>query len=189
MDDSDINISITYGRHDAIHSLLNDIRQRFRATRQPETAELLLDGTSYMFLKSKASASSATELVAPLPKPSQLNSLKLRKVEFEECRRCSGRFAFQLQSGGFVRILPGIPPKGTNYKAMSYVWGNVSTLKIPCKRCGQMSSVPMMNACRFNNLMELGGEGNIWLDAVSIDQSNHSEVATAVAAMGRIYGD
>ena len=32
--------------------------------------------------------------------------------------------------------------------------------------------------------MELGGEGNIWLDAVSIDQSNHSEVATTVAVRG-----
>ena len=189
MDDSDINISITYGRRDGIRSILDDIGQRYTTTRRPETAELLLDGTSYMFLKSKASASSATDLVAPLPEPSELNSLKLPEIKFEECRRCSGTFAFQLQSGGLVRILPGIPPKGTNYKAMSYVWGDVSTLKIPCKRCGQVSSVPMMNARRFKNLMELGGEGNIWLDAVSINQSNQSEVATTVTAMGRIYGD
>jgi hypothetical protein len=69
-----------------------------------------------------------------------------------------------------VTMLPGIPAMGTDYKAMSYVWGDVSPLELPCEQCGQVTSISMMNASRFENLMKLGGSGsNIWLDAISID--------------------
>ncbi|KAF2813474.1 uncharacterized protein BDZ99DRAFT_517730 [Mytilinidion resinicola] len=73
---------------------------------------------------------------------------------------------------------------------MSYVWGSVSPIKVPCQWCGQVLSVPVLNRQRFENLMELGGSGNsIWLDAVSIDRSDHQEIAATVPQMGSVYGN
>ncbi|KDR77509.1 hypothetical protein GALMADRAFT_266960 [Galerina marginata CBS 339.88] len=73
---------------------------------------------------------------------------------------------------------------------MSYVWGALPDrpLSIPCLQCGQTTPVPMLNAQRFRNLMELGGSGNtIWLDALSIDQFDARDVAASIAVMGDIY--
>ena len=48
----------------------------------------------------------------------------------------------------------------------------------------------MLSAQRFIYLMELGGGGNsIWLDAVSIDQSDPAEIAKVVKLMGSIYSN
>jgi hypothetical protein len=48
----------------------------------------------------------------------------------------------------------------------------------------------MLSAQRFINLMELGGGCNsIWLDAVSIDQSDPAEIAKVVKLTGSIYSN
>lgn len=189
MDDSDINISITYNDSDGYDDFFEELSQRHNSTQLQSREKILLDDTVYMYVKYRVAALLATKLVAPLAKPSEHSSqIPSDEVKFEECRRCSGQFVFRLQSGGVVTIVLGIPPNGTDYKAMSYVWGDVTTLRIPCSKCGQVSSVPMLNARRFKNLMDLAGKGNnIWLDVISIDQSNQSEIRESIAAMGRIY--
>jgi hypothetical protein len=48
----------------------------------------------------------------------------------------------------------------------------------------------MLSAQHFINLMELGGGGNsIWLNAVSIYQSDRTEIAKVVKLMGSIYSN
>lgn len=189
---TDINRIITYAPpgSDAVGDLLNSVGQRYDTTPRPSETELIMDGAFYMIMKSRSPAF-LTRLRLPLPKPGEFSSHQSSdQFKFQACRRCSGKFTFRLRSGGFVTILPAVPAKGTDYKAMSYVWGDVRPLELPCERCGQVTSIPMMNARRFENLMELGGSGSsIWLDAISIDQSNHSEVAATITDMGTIYSN
>jgi len=123
----------------------------------------------------------------PSPVPCALND---HKLEFLKCRKYHGKYFFALKSGGVVTVLPGVPDMKEEYKAMSYVWGQVSKLHIPCVQCQSITTVPMVSNQRFNDLMELGGSGrSIWLDALSIDQSDHADVASTIKMMGSIYSN
>jgi Heterokaryon incompatibility protein (HET) len=173
---------------DAVFELLEAIVRPQAVEGPPNQDNIILDGTAYMIQKSR-SFEFATKLQAPLPSPGVSQSPQpLPALQFNECRKCAGRFSYSLESGT-VSIVAGIPKEGLGpYKAMSYVWGATSTLDIPCANCGHVTSVPMLSPQRFVNLMNLGGAGNtIWLDAVSINQSDPADIAASVKVMGTIY--
>src|ERR1700733_5408630 len=133
---------------DAVFELLEAIVRPQAVEGPPNQDNIILDGTAYMIQKSR-SFEFATKLQAPLPSPGVSQSPQpLPALQFNECRKCAGRFSYSLESGT-VSIVAGIPKEGLGpYKAMSYVWGATSTLDIPCANCGHVTSVPMLSPQR-----------------------------------------
>ncbi|KAI9766107.1 MAG: hypothetical protein M1840_006814 [Geoglossum simile] len=175
---------------DLLKNILEEVANRLQNSGEPETDEIIMDGVRCMVARS-LSVDSAVELTTPLPDPFARDLSAASHPEhlaFEQCRKCSDIFTVRLQDGGVVSIICGVPEAGNCYKAMSYVWGDTSLLDVPCRRCGHISVIPMANAQRFRNLMELGGSRNhIWLDAISIDQTDPNDINACVAVMGSIY--
>jgi hypothetical protein len=106
----------------------------------------------------------------------------------EECRACAGRFTFRTNKAT-ATILTG-KPAGVRYKAISYVWGDVQSLRIYCK-CGEKKSIPISSPDRFRALLSLAATASdcagVWLDAISIDQDSDADKKVQLAAMGDIY--
>ncbi|KAH8596238.1 heterokaryon incompatibility protein-domain-containing protein [Bisporella sp. PMI_857] len=111
-----------------------------------------------------------------------------RDIEVEECRACSGKFRYRLNSGGSVTILAEGPRKDQKYKAVSYVWGKHPPIPLRCRQCGVKIAIQMRCAESFERIMSLAGSGStVWLDALSINQADHSDIAAQVAVMGNTY--
>ncbi|OCK82667.1 hypothetical protein K432DRAFT_423963 [Lepidopterella palustris CBS 459.81] len=110
-----------------------------------------------------------------------------QSIVVRTCRACSGCYEYELEDEGIVTILTGIPGDKVRYKAVSFVWGPTIGLPVVCQSCSRRTIIPMASAPKFRNIMRLAGPGNLWLDALSIDQGNHQDVATQVASMGKIY--
>ena len=109
-------------------------------------------------------------------------------IVFKSCRACSGRFEYELESGKTVIIVVGIPHG--EYKAISHVWNRPARIKMRCSRCSATMRVRMQSANKFHNLMVLAGANTtIWLDVLSIDQTDHSDVLSQLSVMGDIYGN
>ncbi|KAH7069378.1 heterokaryon incompatibility protein-domain-containing protein [Paraphoma chrysanthemicola] len=109
------------------------------------------------------------------------------EVTLDRCRSCSDCFSYNYQ-GWSVNIIVGIP-KAEKYKAASYVWGTTKPVPFRCLRCGVTTHAPMESVRRFRRLMGLTdspGE-SLWLDALSIDQSDPKDIASQIAVMGDIY--
>jgi hypothetical protein len=196
MDLTNLNKIVTHSQPglDPMKDAMRRAAERFESPGQPTQEELMMDGTYLMYLRSRSSSSTCSKLAIALPNPGdaathqQQDQNQQQPLKFQTCRQCTGSFTYKLRSGGTVTILAGIPAPNAIYKAMSYVWGPVVPLPLACERCGHVSSTPVMNSQRFENLMEQGGNGEtIWLDALSIDQSNPAEIAVAIACMGTIY--
>jgi hypothetical protein len=134
------------------------------------------------------SNSSSTSQILPLPSLAVSNFDPTEASDLLCCRACKGRFEYPLGKG-VVTIVAGIP-KGVSYKAVSYVWGETHPLRLSCRNCTSITTVPMQSPAKFHRLMVLAGAGStIWLDAISIDQSDHSDIAAQVAVMGTIYSN
>jgi hypothetical protein len=80
-----------------------------------------------------------------------------RKVTLISCRRCSSKFQYELRSGEKATIIIGIPPSGVEYKAISFVWGDVHPLPVDCLGCGETSHILVSDASKLRRLMELVG--------------------------------
>ena len=107
-------------------------------------------------------------------------------IHVKTCRKCSNYFTYE-HPGGDIKIICGVPG-ATQYKAISYVWGNVDQIPVQCKACQAVSRIPMEDGNKFEQLMDLvGPNSTVWLDAISIDQGDHEDIATQVAVMGDIY--
>ncbi|KAH7364829.1 heterokaryon incompatibility protein-domain-containing protein [Rhexocercosporidium sp. MPI-PUGE-AT-0058] len=107
-------------------------------------------------------------------------------INVKTCRVCSGEFTYKLPEGD-VKIICGVPGNIV-YKAISYVWGNVTQVPVQCAGCGGASEIPMESQAKFEQLMNVAEGGNtVWLDAISINQKDHQDIATQVAVMGDIY--
>lgn len=120
-----------------------------------------------------------------------LSNLSIQESEetitLDRCRACSNGFQ-HTHNGWTTKIIAGIP-KNRNYKAVSYVWGETKQLPLQCSHCKNVVHIPMESAEKFRRLMtvtDLPGD-SIWLDALSIDQSNPKDVADQMAVMGDIY--
>ncbi|PMD63993.1 uncharacterized protein K444DRAFT_310921 [Hyaloscypha bicolor E] len=137
--------------------------------------------------RSPSNSSSALQ-ISPPPSLAMSNFDPTEASYLLCCRACKGRFEYPLGKG-VVTIVAGVP-KGVSYKAVSYVWGKTYPLRLSCQNCTSITTVPMQSPAKFHRLMALAGTGNtIWLDAISIDQSDHSDIAAQVAVMGTIYSN
>lgn len=122
------------------------------------------------------------------------SSKSTEATEFAEsiintCRACNGSFEYQLEGGGSVTIMAAIP-HAINYKVLSYGRGETRRIVVRCLNCETLGHIPMTSATKFYCLMELVGSGNtVWLDAMSVDQDNHEDVASQMKVMGQIYSN
>ncbi|KAH8893715.1 hypothetical protein GQ53DRAFT_821635 [Thozetella sp. PMI_491] len=111
-------------------------------------------------------------------------------VAFETCASCDANFTFSLAPGTDpVVIIRGVPASGTTFQAISYVWGETVVCEIPCKSCNRITSVPLNESVTtLHRLLNQAGAGiTVWLDCVSINQSDPTDIADILPQMGTIY--
>ena len=107
-------------------------------------------------------------------------------IKVKTCRACSNEFTY-VHPDGDIKIICGVPGGG-RYKAISYVWGNVTQIPVRCGGWLAVSKIPIESLAKFDQLMDLvGGDSTAWLDVMSINQQDHQDIATQVAVMGDIY--
>ncbi|CZR66459.1 uncharacterized protein PAC_16360 [Phialocephala subalpina] len=115
--------------------------------------------------------------------------LEKPSVSVEACRKCCLRYDFLLPDDKIVTVLCGQPSE-VAYKAVSYLWENTKPLSLVCKKCSAVKVIPMRDAGKLWNILEfVRGGSKIWLDALSIDQDDPSDLAAQLAVMGNIYRD
>lgn len=108
-------------------------------------------------------------------------------VYVECCRKCNAKYQFKLGSGDIVTVLCGRPIK-EKYKAVSYLWETTADLPLKCRNCSVMTTIPMRDASKLWRLMNfVRGGSTIWLDAMSIDQTDPQDKAAQLFFMGDIY--
>ena len=112
-------------------------------------------------------------------------------VTLDRCRACSGGDGFHYSHNGWTtRVIAGVPKTG-DYSAVSYVWGDTKQLPLHCLHCKKITQIPMESEEKFRRIMALTdvpGQ-SLWLDALSIDQADHADVAAQMAVMGDIYSN
>ena len=108
-------------------------------------------------------------------------------IKLDRCRACSGYFQ-HTHNLWTTKVIAGVP-KNRNYKAVSYVWGPTKQIPLRCSRCENVIRIPMESAEKFRRLMTVTDQpgDSLWLDSLSIDQSDPKDVATQMAVMGDIY--
>jgi Heterokaryon incompatibility protein (HET) len=112
-------------------------------------------------------------------------------IHIQTCRLCADSFQYALDHGGTVTIISGVPKNNLSYKAISHVWGNKhSRLTMKCQQCEGTTSFSMSSPAKFKRLMEASGAGNkVWLDCLSIDQTNDEDLNSQLSVMGSIYSN
>jgi hypothetical protein len=110
-------------------------------------------------------------------------------IVLDSCRRCSDVFQYTWMRHT-TKVIVGVP-KIPEYKVASYVWGETQPLPLQCRACGEVTTVPMQSAYKFRRLMALADNtgDSIWVDAISIDQSDPEDVNSQLAVMGDIYSN
>jgi hypothetical protein len=113
----------------------------------------------------------------------------LEHVFVESCRKCSFEYKFKLRNGKPVIVLCGRPDRGVGkYKALSYVWEDTTNVLLKCHKCLESTEVQMRDASKLRAIMEfLRGGSRVWIDALSIDQSDPKDKAVQLPVMGDIY--
>jgi hypothetical protein len=97
------------------------------------------------------------------------------------------RYQFKFDNGEIVTVLCGRPIM-QKYKAVSYLWETTMDLPLKCRRCSVVTTIPMRDASKLWRLMNLVRGGSIvWLDAMSIDQTDPKDKAIQLSIMGDIY--
>ncbi|KAF4988555.1 hypothetical protein FDECE_14987 [Fusarium decemcellulare] len=138
---------------------------------------------------SKSLGSRAMDLGRQTPEVTTNHDAKvtLADKEFLACRSCSREFRFKIDKTTLT-IFAGPPSTAREYCAVSYVWGKADPLNIRCQKCGRITTFPMSSIEKFEKLLRLGAENlSLWIDALSIDQSDDADIARQVAVMGDIY--
>ncbi|KAH0555940.1 hypothetical protein GP486_006117 [Trichoglossum hirsutum] len=151
-------------------------------TAEELTEQQAADAMQLQMISSMASRVQAitTQSVPELPHES---------ITLDRCRACSDCFQYT-DDGLTTKVIVGIP-KTPNYRTASYVWGDTKPLPLQCLGCGSTIRVPMESAEKFRQLagLVLKSGDSIWIDALSIDQSDPSDIATQLAVMGDIYSN
>ncbi|EPE31037.1 hypothetical protein GLAREA_04004 [Glarea lozoyensis ATCC 20868] len=120
-------------------------------------------------------------------------TLKGKDIVIVECCRgcqgCSPKYDFRLKNDEIVTVLCGVPAVGVKYKAVSYLWGDVSVgVELKCRKCPKTKVVPMRDSKKLLDILEfVGGGCNVWLDALSVDQDDPKDKAEQIMVMGYIY--
>ncbi|KAF2457730.1 heterokaryon incompatibility protein-domain-containing protein [Lineolata rhizophorae] len=100
-------------------------------------------------------------------------------ITLNRCRACSGGDGFHYSHNGWTT------------KAVSYVWGDTKPLPLHCLRCRKTTQIPMESEEKFRRIMTLidrPGQ-SLWLDALSIDQADHADIAEQMAVIDGIYSN
>ncbi|KAF8856090.1 hypothetical protein BDZ45DRAFT_745808 [Acephala macrosclerotiorum] len=118
-----------------------------------------------------------------------MSDLEGQTFNVESCRKCSFRYDFLLSDSKIVTVLCGQPSE-VAYKAVSYLWENTEPLKLLCRKCSAFKTIPMRDVGKLWNILGFVRRGSkIWLDALSIDQDDPSNLEVQLAVMGNIYRD
>jgi len=109
------------------------------------------------------------------------------KLRLDTCKHCSEFYQFTWKSWE-TKVVVG-NPKSKYYHAVSYVWGQTRDLPLICSKCNKTTYVPMESPEKFRRLMRLINKSGecLWLDALSIDQSDENQKQTLLSAMDDIY--
>ena len=111
-----------------------------------------------------------------------------QSFKFKRCCACAGLFEYDLGDDASAYVLSGLPPNGVSYTAMSYVWDKVHDIVVQCESCSYLTVFPIHSLAKLHDLMSLAGSSEpVWLDAISIDQGDASDIAAQVSVMGTIY--
>lgn len=107
----------------------------------------------------------------------------------ESCRKCPSDYTFILQNGETITVICGRPDLAIGkYKALSYVWEDAQPVLLHCRECTKSSEVQMRSASKLLAILEfLRGGSRVWIDALSIDQSDPDDKAAQLPVMGDIY--
>lgn len=115
-------------------------------------------------------------------------SATVESINLDTCRACSSAYLYSVPQGGAVTIIIGIPSEDLEYKAISHVWGDYNLVDMYCKRCSTNTQIRLRSTATFRNIMALAGSGSrIWMDNMSINQNDPSDLAAQLAVMGDIY--
>lgn len=112
-------------------------------------------------------------------------------ITLNRCRACSEGDGFHYSHNGWTtKVIAGVP-KTRDYKAVSYVWGDTKPLPLHCLHCKKITQIPMESEEKFRRIMTLTDRPgqSLWLDALSIDQADHADIAAQIAVMGEIYSN
>jgi Heterokaryon incompatibility protein (HET) len=109
------------------------------------------------------------------------------EIVLDRCRRCSDGFVHTFMDWT-TNIIAGIP-ETDDYRAISYVWGDTIQLPMRCSSCDHKFHIPMHSAYKFRRLMFMTANSGdtVWLDALSIDQTDKNDKDRIIAVMGDIY--
>ncbi|KAF8856272.1 heterokaryon incompatibility, partial [Acephala macrosclerotiorum] len=72
------------------------------------------------------------------------------------------------------------------FKALSYVWGDPTTISVPILVNGARYYVTPNCYAALQRLRELG-ESPVWIDAICINQKDNAEKSRQIPLMGEVY--
>jgi hypothetical protein len=114
---------------------------------------------------------------------------EVETVRVECCRFCAFRYEIKLANHEIVTVLCGEPEAGVQYKAISYLWEDVSRgVHLRCQACARVKWIPMRDSKKLWQILKfVRGGCNVWLDAMSIDQDDPEDKNSQIMIMGDIY--
>lgn len=126
-------------------------------------------------------------------------------ILFQSCRYCSDQFTYVREDGRRIHIIAGPPkslqsrgksppaaqpPKVSEYKAISYVWGKTTKIPMYCVQCKANFAFQLQDVQKFRRIANLASADEfIWLDTMSINQDDPADKELQIAQMGRLYGN
>jgi hypothetical protein len=114
---------------------------------------------------------------------------EIETVLVECCRGCEFKYNFKLENHEIATVLCGEPEAGVQYKAVSYLWEDVSRgVHLSCRACSRVKWIPMRDSKKLLEILNfVRGGCNVWLDAMSIDQDDPEDKKAQIMIMGYIY--
>jgi len=179
--DSDIIVNLNNGQQ-KMGQYLQELTARMNPYMRENRLDQLLPRN---FIRANALVENASLLSAPV-RNTQTTYVP-QTISFSKCRSCADNFEYSLNGSGEVTIFAGLPDSRP-YTAFSYVWGEANPQKILCSGCGIITIAPLSSLEKLHQLMcSVDAGSTVWLDCLSINQGDHSDIARQVAVMGTIY--
>lgn len=128
-----------------------------------------------------AAARSNEEATAPMPSGTPIYTPLENKGMIRVCEIAKGKWDDPISCRLICRALDGAEP----YTCVSYTWGSMAN---SCSiTLNQHPFSIGRNLFRLLRRLRCRGATSTWIDALSINQSNHAEKSVQVAQMGTIY--
>jgi hypothetical protein len=85
-------------------------------------------------------------------------------------------YRYERCPGKLITVIIGSPAQ-CPYRALSFVWDQVTPTDATCLRCGKSFQILVSSSSKILALMQLAGTGHpVWLDFLSIDQNKHQGI-------------